>query len=697
MRNRLLVLAIGLPGLLALVAPLFALVWLHRTVGPYDQIPELDLSGGAESTVVLDRSGRRLFVFFEEQRTSVPLDRMSPHLIAAVLSIEDQRFRWHHGVDPVRVVGAALANVRAGRLVEGASTITQQLVRLTTHARERTFSRKLREIYLAAAVEERYSKDQILQAYLNTVYLGEGYYGVEAASRGYFGRPALDLEPAQAALLAALIKSPSTLAPRRAPARARARRALVLRVMRERGQLDADAYRRAAGSPLVLQPRRRPEEHAHPGETLCALHFRQEVRAQLLAIVGGARLYRGGLRVYTTLDPDLQLAAEQAIAGRLEALDRPTRSSEQSLEAALVTIDPRNGHVLAMVGGRDFHRSRFNRATRARRQPGSAFKPLIFAAALERGYTPATVLDDLDTPIHLADGSWIPDGQHEAGRYTLRRALVLSSNRAAARLLDRLGPSAAIDLSHRLGIASDLPAVPSLALGTGEVTLLELTSAYGTFANGGVHASPVMITRIEDADGGTIWRHGARTQQAIRPSTAFLISDILADAIDRGTGSTVRSRGFELRAAGKTGTTNEYADAWFVGYTPTLVTGVWVGYDLPTTIARRGFASVIAAPLWASFMKVATRGDESDWFAPPSDVERITVCRTSGARAGSACREAADTERVVWETSDTGTLLYRVIPAAELATEYFAVGTAPWATCRMHTDVALLSPVGSSW
>jgi membrane carboxypeptidase/penicillin-binding protein len=322
--------------------------------------------------------------------------------------------------------------------------------------------------------------------------------------------------------------------------------------------------------------------------------------------------------------------------------------------------------VLAMVGGRDFHTSSFNRAMQAKRQPGSAFKPLIFAAAIEQGYAPSSRVVDLDTPIHTAQGNWLPTGEHEAESYTLRQALTVSSNRAAARVMQLVGITTTQTYARRLGISSPLPAVPSLALGTGEVTLLDLTSAYGAFANGGVIAPHTLVTRVEDRNGNILWQSGLDRlpYRAIRPGTAYLISSIMADVMNRGTGSRARTEGFKLPAAGKTGTTDDYGDAWFVGYTPHLVAGVWFGHDEKKKIMNRGFAGTVAVPAWARFMKKATEGSSPDWFRMPPDVERIAVCRKSGMRAAGDCK---------LDVSEDGRL--------NVYEDYYLMGTGPYETC----------------
>jgi 1A family penicillin-binding protein len=522
-----------------------------------------------QATLVFDRHGKPAFSYFVEQRTDVPLADVSPHMIAALLAVEDRRFYDHHGVDPVRIVAAAWRNFKAGRIVEGGSTITQQLARAAQLTPVRTYERKIREILVAAQLEERYSKAQILEEYLNTVYFGEGYHGVEAAARGYFGKSAADLGIADAALLAALVRSPSADAPCVAPARATRRRNLVLALMARQARITPAQLAEALRAGLPGPSHRDQAAGIAASAAGTGLYFEEEVRRQLFQMFGADRVLRGGLRVFSTYDPDMQREAERSVSSRIEQIAR-SRKSARDLQGSLVAMSPKTGEVYAIVGGRDFSKSSFNRATQARRQPGSAFKPIIYAAALERGYAPGTLLKDLDTPIPDIQDTWLPGGDHERSEYTLRRALKVSSNRAAAQLLQQVGVTTAVYYAQRLGIGSRLPLVPSLALGTGEVTLLELTAAYSAFANDGAVAAPRTITRVEDASGETLWVADQRRTQAISATTAYLMSSMLADVVSSGTGTQARAAGFTLPAGGKTGTTDDYADAWFIGYTPQL-------------------------------------------------------------------------------------------------------------------------------
>jgi len=644
-----------------------------------------ELTPRPQATVVFDRRGRPAFSYFVEQRIDVPLERIAPVMIDALIAVEDRRFYDHHGLDPIRIVGAALRNLEAGRVAEGGSTITQQLVRTAQLSPRRTFERKIREAMIAARLEQRYSKDQILEAYLNTVYFGEGYHGVEAASRGYFHKPASELEAHEAALLAALVKAPSVDAPCVSPDRATRRRNLVLRLMREQQRLSEAAWRAATSAPI---PARSHEQNAG-GAMLVAgnengLYFQEELRRQLVAHFGSDRVLRGGLRVYSTYDPGLQQAAEEAVAVRIAQIAK-RRKNAADLQGALVAVDAATGDVLALVGGRDFHESSFNRATQARRQAGSAFKPILFAAALERGYAPGTLLTELDAPIGTNEGDWLPSGDHEAEEYTLRRALKVSSNRAAAQLMQQVGTSVTAYYARRLGIESSLPIVPSLALGTGEVSLLELTSAYTAFANRGTTSRPRLFTRVDDSQGTTIFYNEERHSRAISEATAYMMSSMLADVISGGSGYGVRAAGFRLPAAGKTGTTDDYADAWFVGYTPRIVTGVWFGFDRPAMIMPNGFASTVAVPAWARFMKRATEGDKPEWYDMPPGVERVAICRLSGARATEMCKyHYVSTEMYVATTGVMNAAQAPLVPPTMESLVYediFPVGAIPPEFC----------------
>jgi penicillin-binding protein 1A len=625
----------------------------------------------ARSSVFYDRHGRAAFTISKEQRFEVPLDNISPHLKDAILAIEDQRFYDHSGVDIVRVGGAALANIRQGRRAEGASTITQQLARLSFLTPEKTYTRKLQEVMLAASLETEYSKEQILELYLNKVYFGNGLYGAEAAAMGYFGKHASELTVAEAALLAGLVKAPSSYAPTVDKDRAMARRTVVLNQMRAIGVIDEDTYEEANNSKIVIADALRREEPY-------GRFFKEHVRKELIARFGEAQLLEGGLQVYTTIDLEMQRAADAEVQKALEALEKRRGAKARSanpakLQASLIALDPATGEVRAMIGGKDFIESNYNRATLALRQSGSAFKPFVYAAALESGYSPASVITDLDRAVDTPQGAWVPeDGHSSASSMTIRAALKSSSNRAAVRMIEDVGIAKAVGYATRVGVANT-PQVPSAALGAGEVTLESLTAAYAVFANGGVRRPPTYITRVEDSEGEVLFTAQREEEQVVSPQTAFLMTEMLSDVINHGTAYRARQLGFKLKAAGKTGTTNDYRDAWFVGYTPNLVTGVWVGFDQPQTIMGDGYAGEVAVPMWAGFMRAATKDDKNDWYERPEGIVAVNVCRLSGLRPADGCSgvlvQAAD-------GSHTTT--------SSIYTEYFAKGTVPTDICPLH-------------
>jgi 1A family penicillin-binding protein len=654
-------------------------------------LPDSKAVGGlgdmAQSTTIYDVKEQPVFTIFKEQRIEVPLEAMSPNFIKAVLAVEDQRFYDHSGVDAIRVAAAALKNVQAGRRAEGGSTITQQLARQSFLNRDKTYRRKLKEVILAAQIESLYSKKQILELYLNKVYFGDGLYGVEAAARGYLGKPAAELSVAEAALLAGLIQSPSSYAPTVNMDRAIARRNVVLTAMSSSGAIDAAAAEEAKQQKVKLK-------NALEIRETFGLYFKEQVRRELVDRFGWQRVYQGGLKVYTTMDSDLQRAAEALVEkGLVEIESRkgfkyPTRKEQGApkegqqtayLQGALVSIDPSTGHVLALVGGRDFNESRFNRATQAKRQSGSAFKPFVFAAALEAGYSPATVITRLDDPIETLQGDWVPEDEHStATSMTLRTALRTSSNRAAVQLLNSVGIANAVGYAEKLNMGTP-PSVPSMALGTSDVTLLAMTSAYGAFASEGTLRQPTLIKRVEDSEGVVLYTAEAKAQQAITRGTAYLMSSMLSDVVNYGTGYRARQAGFTLPAAGKTGTTNDYVDAWFVGFTPRIVTGVWIGFDQPQTIIANGYGGELAVPIWANVMKIATKGHKSEWIERPPDVIGVNVCRVSGRLPNSGCDRVDVVSRDGF--TETRSMIY---------TEYFVKGTQPNSVCPLHTSSSLL-------
>jgi penicillin-binding protein 1B len=508
-----------------------------------------------------------------EQRIPVTLDDVPQHLIDAILAVEDQRFFEHNGLDVRRIGGAFVANVRAGGIAQGGSTITQQLAKNLFLSADRTPIRKLREAALAVVLETRHDKNAILEAYLNEIYLGQdggrALHGVGAASRYYFGKPAARLSLAEAALLAGMIHAPNRHAPTRNPKSAAERRNLVLQLMADQGRVSAGDAARAR--------RARVATRAHTSRVIDARYFRDYV-----ASTAPGRMPARGGAVYTTLDADLQLAAERAVRSGLAKLRLP------GAEAALVAIDPRTGEILAMVGGREYGASQFNRAVEARRQPGSAFKPIVALAALEPSgddgpaYTLASMVDDEPMRVQTASGPWEPTNYDRTyrGPVTVRRALEQSLNLPFVRIGLDVGPERIAAMARRVGITSKVNPVPSVALGSSEITLLELVRAYGVLAAGGDLATTRAVVARARAGADTVVLDGStRRTRVIDPAVAYLVTSALQGVVQRGTARAISSRATGGELAGKTGTSNNWRDAWFVTYTPEIVIGVWVGYD----------------------------------------------------------------------------------------------------------------------
>jgi penicillin-binding protein 1B len=571
-----------------------------------------------------------------QDRRLVPLAKLPKHLVDAVLAAEDQRFYRHHGVDWVRLGGALVANARARRTVEGGSTITQQLVKNLYVGSERTLARKLHEAVRAVLLELRHDKDEILEAYLNEIYLGQdgplAIHGVERAAQHYFGKSAEALTLDEAALLAGLIPAPNRYSPQRHPERALARRNLVLRLMREQERITPDAERTAAARPLRLA---RAEPPRSPGA-----FFVSWLRRDLEARLGAVALREGGLSIFSTLDAGFQRAAESAVASGLAELERrhPRLARGRARpEAALVAIDPVTGDVLALVGGRDAVRSPFNRAVDARRQPGSLMKPIVAAAALSRAgndhvLTLATVLADEPLTVTVPDGVWRPanfDGRHR-GPVTLRAALEQSLNVPFARLGLEVGLVRVVETARRFGITGALRPIPSVSLGAFEVAPLEITAAYGVFAAGGRLATPRHTLAVQEPAGRVRAGQDVRAERVLDEAEAYLVTSALRGAVERGTARSLHALGVRAPVAGKTGTTDGERDAWFVGFTPDLVVGVWVGFDGGAKLGLTGAEA--ALPIFAAFAERALARARPAAFELPRRVDVVEVDPRTGLR-----------------------------------------------------------------
>jgi penicillin-binding protein 1A len=654
----------------------------------------------SQTTRIFDSAGETLAELSIEKRALLPLSKIPVDLQNAVIAVEDDQFFKHWGLSPKGMLRAALRNALARRVVQGASTITQQLAKQIFLKPERKLSRKLREILLAIQIERNFSKPEILQYYLNQVYFGEGAYGAQAAARNYFGKEIGELTLADAALLAGLIRAPRANSPFFKPENARKRRSVVLQRMEDEGMISKAEREAADASPIPLS---KPI-----GIGSQAPYFVDHVRRRLEMKYTTAAVWRGGMKISTTLDLGLQKIAEETMNKALDEFDvkaatehakkmreyelsgeslppEVSTSPPSKIQGAFVLMDVRTGAIRAMIGGRE---SIFNRVTQAKRQPGSTFKPFVWAAALGAGMTAASLIDD--TPLafyfdgrdwRLLEGAtdqysidlatqpfaaspdfkiWVPgnfDGKF-MGRVTLRRALAHSRNISAINLITQIGPPLVAEIAHRAGIRSDLEPAPALALGSSVVTPLEMANAFATFANGGIAVTPYTIETVEDAAGKQLEAHVPSDREAMTPQLAYLVTNVLKAVVQGGTG--VRARKLNRPLAGKTGTSNDNRDLWFVGYTPDYVAVAWMGYDDFASLGRKdwtGGSTVV--PWWTDIMEqVLKDAPKRDFPVPPGIVF-----------------SAIDAE--------TGLLYQPTCPKKNRLLEAFQVGTAPTVYCEV--------------
>jgi penicillin-binding protein 1B len=619
--------------------------------------------GRVESVIVEAPMLSALVSAGRERRRHVPLQRIPKVARDAVLAIEDRRFYAHPGVDLIRTLGAIVTNVRGDKpYLEGGSTLTQQLVKNSFLTREKTYKRKLQEQFLSLILERRLSKDQILELYLNEVYLGQrgsfAIHGLAEASRLFFGKDVANLTLPEAATIAGVIQSPPAYSPFRNPERARERRNVVLRAMADGGFIGGEAANGAAKEPLVTVARALDAE---------APYFVDVIGQAFAEAYPGLSQGGGTVDIHTTLDLHLQRLAQDAVRDGLVKVDEllARRKMPVRAQAALVAVHPTTGEVLALVGGRTYNQSQFNRVTNARRQPGSVFKPFVYLAAFEQAaeagrtdVTPATVVDDSPTTFLFGEEEWTPGnyGDEYDGLITLRRALAMSRNVATAKVAEMVGYGNVAALWKRVGAGTQPRAYPSIALGVFEATPWEIAQAYTVFPNLGEVRPLQTILRVEGQGRAFGPPAQAAPRRVAREDTTFLVMDMLRGVVNEGTGASARAAGFTLDAAGKSGTTNDLRDAWFVGFTPELLTVVWVGRDDNREVNLSG--SQAALPIWTQFMQRALAGHADGWFTPPEGVSYVEVDRDTGELAGPACP--------------------RVIK------EVFLVGTEPTVVCTLH-------------
>ena len=686
-------LLLSVVGAMALGVAIVLALWFTVCLG--NSCPSVDNLGTYDpdqAAKVYAADGRHITDLGLERRTVVPLDEMSPAVVAAFISTEDKRFYQHHGIDWIRVFGAAKDIIVERRIAGGASTITMQLAgNLWPDAidrRDRSPRRKIREAKVAREIEEKFSKEKILELYLNQINLGNRAFGVEAASQRYFGKSVRDLNVAEAATLAAIPKAPERYNPRRFPNNSVQRRNLVLGLMRDNGRLTPAEAERWKAYPLQLSSR---SDFSGVAE-----YFVEYVR-QILQARFGQDLYRLGYRIYTTLDLDMQLAAERALESQLRAVEAmpqfrhdtyqeyleeraqnggsgdDERADTPYLQGLMVTLEARTGAIRAMVGGRDFEDNKFNRVTQGERQPGSTFKPMVYSAALRVGYPLSQIVVDepfsLDVP---GQDLWTPQNYDLTftGPHTLRWHLYQSRNIPAIKLGIEIGEESVISEARRFGITSRIIPVPSISIGAATVTPLEMIAAYTAFSNLGDRAVPNPIERVEDRDGNIVWEPRPRLEPVMSREHAWLMVDVLRDVVRRGTAAGSVGSRINFPAGGKTGTTNDYNDVWFVGFTPDLVTGVWMGFDRPTRIMNNAQGGRLAAPAWTAMMnEVYDRRPAPPAWGRPSALTVAEVDNTTGYLAAPVC------------------------PKEVHYIESFIPGTEPTEYCPIHTQ-GIFNPFG---
>jgi len=694
--------------------------------GQCPSVEELDSYQPRQTSKLFAADGRFIAELGLERRTLIKLADMPPQLRGAFLTIEDKRFYDHGGLDWYRVPGAAWNVLKTRSFSQGFSTITMQLsgnifperINRRETSGLAALTRKLKEIKLARAIETKYGKDRILELYMNQIFLGNQAYGVETASQRYFGKSARELNLPEAAMLAALPKGPERYNPRKYPDRALQRRNTVIEIMRREGAIsDADASL-AKAYPLRLATR------TEAGDV--APYFVEWVR-QLLDQQFGQQLYEQGLKVFTTLDLDLQSAAERALERQLRAIesggygtykhqsyeqyiaqtsDGSLRDAATSpyLQGAFIAMDPRSGFVRAMVGGRDFDDSKFNRAVQALRQPGSTFKPVVYAAAVQNGRPPTYILDDSPLTLPMAQGdTWSPqnfDNQFE-GQIPLRRALFESRNVPTVRLGMELGEQTVVDMARKLGLSTAIPLYPSVHLGAASVYPLEMVAAYSAFATLGMQARALGIVRVENAQGEVLWAPETVRVPVLSPEESWLMVDMMKDVVRRGTAAGAVGSQFAIPSGGKTGTTNDYTDVWYIGYTSDLVAGVWMGLDRPERIMPNAQGGRLAAPAWTAFMTEVYRRKPAppDWPRPAGIVTK-TVDLLTNTEWAPGCPGVETTEFFIAGTEPTISC-NDLMPGLPIDTSGFSTyppGTLPPAvppgTMRDSTNTAPSVPLG---
>ncbi len=649
--------------LLVLLIALILILVIWKTYDIYRKdLPSLAQLHNIEPNLITklySADGKLIQEFYSERRIYVPLRKMPRPFIDALLAVEDRKFYDHWGVNTYAILRAFWANLTHFRIVQGASTITQQLSRTLFLTQEKTISRKIKEALTAIKIERTYSKDEILEMYINQCYFGKGAYGIQSAAQIYFNKEIEDLTISDCAVLVGLLKAPGRYSPVEYPHLALFRRNLVLNSMRDFGEISSSFCDSLKKLPLEI--------NLKPETTGNAPHFAEMIRRYLLSKYGEKELYGGGLSIYTTLKLDLQQRAESLLYAEIDNWQKTIETTHslkdtqyttsipdtvegstgsltvyKKLQGALVALDNKTGDLLAMVGGRDFEKSEWNRAVQATRQPGSAFKVFVFTAAIDNGFKPSDII--YDTPIILIgdDGKeWSPENFDKIfrGPVTLREGLMHSINLVSAKLVQKVTPHQVAFYAKSLGLKTPINPVPSLALGTSEVTLLQLTDAYSIFPNHGIKVEPRFITKVTDRFGNILEENPIKKEEVLSAQTAYIMTSMLQTVIDNehGTGFGARKRGFSRPAGGKTGTTDMCTDNWFIGFTPQITTGVWIGFDDKTPVGDNITGAHTALPVWADFMMFAHQDLPDEEFEIPEGIYFRTVCVESGELATDKC------------------------------------------------------------
>ncbi len=697
LKKNLFKLILTLAGIVIIICGVLTYNFLQTCMQDLPSIEELEEYKPKLSTKIFDINGKLVDEFFIERRAFVHLKDLPPNLINAIIATEDSDFYGHWGISPMGILRALIKDFAHGKFVQGGSTITQQVSKTLFLTSEKKISRKIKEVILAVKFEQRYSKNEILEIYLNHIYFGHGVYGIQLASELYFGKSPTDLNLEECALLAGLPKAPEYYSPYKNPEAAIARRNTVIKRLLKDGFITKGDYENALEKPTNVLEKFSRQRYAS--------YFVEYIRQKLEPYYGDV-LYKGGLRIYTTLDLDMQIAAVNAFEDNLAKFDAEKLSKIQkfletkkitypdddlkiyasteaykNVQGSVIALDPKTGQIRALVGGRNFKQSQFNRATQAKRQPGSSFKTIIFTAAIDQKIPPNTILDDSpvvyynngidwqlvgknhdlsDLPQEIKDKLrkledmpeykdkakrkkqrtpydplqiWMPGNYSHKylGNITMRQALENSVNIAVIKLLEQVTSKVGVEYTQKLGIKSSVSPYLSMALGTFVVTPLELTNAYATLANNGIRTEPYAIIKICDNQGNILEEHSPEETAVLSEETSYVVTNLLRGVINNGTG--MRAKALGRPAAGKTGTTNDYSDAWFIAYTPELVASVWVGYDDQKTLGRNQTGGKLSASIWLDFMKEALKDKPISDFVMPENCTLVPIDKKTGLRA----------------------------------------------------------------